>query len=146
MHKITEARLKWMAPNEALCWLVWSPWSSWNFWRLQRSTSRDSHCEVSGWFVLLVKEEMMLQGVTDRLTEIVQCYGKEMNVEKANGMTIWRQPSAAQIMTGQNNREMWSFFSNIWVNARCRREIMSRFAVANAAFDKRRILSADNCI
>lgn len=30
----------------------------------------------------------MLQGVTDRLTEIVKCYGMEMNVEKAKGMTI----------------------------------------------------------
>jgi len=55
---------------------------------------------------------MVLQGMTDRLTEIGQCYGIEMNVEnveKGKVMAISRQASATQIMTGQNNRE-WGVF------------------------------------
>jgi hypothetical protein len=32
--------------------------------------------------VLLAKEEMMLQDITDKLTKIGRCYGMEMNVEK----------------------------------------------------------------
>jgi hypothetical protein len=32
--------------------------------------------------VLLAKEETVLQGMLDRLTEIGRCYGVEMNVEK----------------------------------------------------------------
>jgi hypothetical protein len=32
--------------------------------------------------VLLVKEETVLQGMTDRLIEIGRCYGMEINVEK----------------------------------------------------------------
>jgi hypothetical protein len=31
--------------------------------------------------VQLAKEEMMLQGMTDRLIEIGRCYGMEMNME-----------------------------------------------------------------
>jgi hypothetical protein len=38
----------------------------------------------------------------------------EMNVGKTKVMTISRQPSTPQIMTGQNNRGMWNI-SNIWV-------------------------------
>jgi hypothetical protein len=33
-------------------------------------------------FVLLVKEETVLQGMDDRLIEIERCYGMEMNVKK----------------------------------------------------------------
>ena len=32
--------------------------------------------------VLLAKEEMVLQGTTDKLTAIEKCYGMEMNVEE----------------------------------------------------------------
>jgi len=32
--------------------------------------------------VLMAKEEMVLQGTIDKLTEIGRCYGMEMNVEK----------------------------------------------------------------
>jgi hypothetical protein len=31
--------------------------------------------------VLLYKEEMILQGMTKRLTEVGKCYGMEMNAE-----------------------------------------------------------------
>jgi hypothetical protein len=33
-------------------------------------------------FVLIVKEETVLQGMIDKLIVIVRCYGMEMNVEK----------------------------------------------------------------
>jgi hypothetical protein len=32
--------------------------------------------------VLLAEEETVLQGMADRLIEIIRCYGMEMNVEK----------------------------------------------------------------
>jgi hypothetical protein len=41
--------------------------------------------------VLLATEEMVLQGMIDRLTEIGRCYGMEMNVEEeALDRTLWR--------------------------------------------------------
>jgi hypothetical protein len=42
--------------------------------------------------VLLAKEEMVLQGMTDRLIEIGRRCGMEMNVEKTEVMRISRQP------------------------------------------------------
>jgi hypothetical protein len=38
--------------------------------------------------VLLAKEEMVLQGLTDRVTEIGSCHGMEMNVEKTEVMRM----------------------------------------------------------
>jgi hypothetical protein len=38
--------------------------------------------------LLLVKEEAVLQGMTERLTETGRCNGMEMNVEKTMGMRI----------------------------------------------------------
>jgi len=38
--------------------------------------------------VLLAKEETVLQGMIDRLTEIGRCYGMEMNMEKTKVMRI----------------------------------------------------------
>jgi hypothetical protein len=38
----------------------------------------------------------VFQDVVDRLTEIGQCYGMEMHVDKAKAMKISRQPSPAQ--------------------------------------------------
>jgi hypothetical protein len=43
--------------------------------------------------VLLAKEEVVLQGMIDRLTEIGRWYGMEMNVEETKAMRISRQPS-----------------------------------------------------
>jgi hypothetical protein len=37
---------------------------------------------------LLAKEETVLQGMIERLTEIGRCYGMEMNVEKTKVMGI----------------------------------------------------------
>ena len=42
---------------------------------------------------LMTKEEMVLQGMIDKLIEIGSCYGMEMNVEKTKVMRISRQPS-----------------------------------------------------
>jgi len=36
--------------------------------------------------VLLYKEEMILKGMTNRLTEVRRCYGMEMNAEKTKLM------------------------------------------------------------
>jgi hypothetical protein len=38
--------------------------------------------------VLLAKEEMVLQGMVDKLIEIGRCYGMEMNVKKTKVMGI----------------------------------------------------------
>jgi hypothetical protein len=55
--------------------------------------------------VLLAKVETVLQGMTDRLTEIGRCYGMEMNVEKTKVMRISRQPSPIKIMIDQKQLE-----------------------------------------
>jgi hypothetical protein len=44
-------------------------------------------------FVLMAKEETVLQGMIDRIIEIGRCYGMEMNVEKTKVMRISRQPT-----------------------------------------------------
>jgi hypothetical protein len=49
-------------------------------------------------FVLLAKEETVLQGMIDGVTEISICYGTEMKVIKGKIMRISRQPSTIQIM------------------------------------------------
>ena len=40
--------------------------------------------------VLLAKEEAVLQGMNERLTEIGSCYGMEMNVEKNKVLRVSR--------------------------------------------------------
>ena len=50
---------------------------------------------------LIAKEETVLQGMIDKLTEIVRYYGMEMNVEKTKVMRISRQPSSVTIMIDQ---------------------------------------------
>ena len=64
--------------------------------------------------VLMAKEETVLQGMIDKLTEIGRCYGMVMNVEKTKVMRISRQPSPVTIMIEQNNWKMWNVL-NIWV-------------------------------
>jgi len=62
----------------------------------------------------------------------------EMNVEKAMVIRISRQPFPAQIMINKKqlkNVEYITWFGSIKTNeARCTREIKSRFAKAEAAF------------
>jgi len=43
--------------------------------------------------VLLAKEEVVLQGMIERLMETGRCYGIEMNVEKTTVMRISKQLS-----------------------------------------------------
>ena len=52
-------------------------------------------------FVLMAKEETVLQDMSDRLIEIGRYYGMEMNVEKTKVMRISRQPSPVTIMINQ---------------------------------------------
>ena len=65
-------------------------------------------------FVLIANEETVLQGMTDKLTEIGRCCGMEMNVEKTKVMGISRQPSAVTVMIDQIIWRMWNVL-NIWV-------------------------------
>ena len=46
----------------------------------------------------MAKEETVLQGMIDKLIEIGNCYGMEMNVEKTKVMKISRQPSPVTII------------------------------------------------
>ena len=55
--------------------------------------------------VLMAKEETVLQGMTDKLTEIGRCYGMEMNVGKTKVMRISRQPSPVTIKIDQKQLE-----------------------------------------
>jgi hypothetical protein len=49
-------------------------------WRLQNRTS-NSHCEIGNDLLILAEEEMVLQGVTDKLNEFGRSYRLVMNVE-----------------------------------------------------------------
>ena len=53
--------------------------------------------------VLMAKEETVLQGMIDKLTETRRYYGMEMNVKKTNLLRISLQPSPVTIMVDQNN-------------------------------------------
>jgi hypothetical protein len=64
--------------------------------------------------VLLAKEEMVLQDMIDKLTEIGRCYGMEMNVEKTNLMRLSRQPFPVKLMIDQKQMENVEFF-NLYV-------------------------------
>jgi hypothetical protein len=48
--------------------------------------------------VLLAREEKVLQGMIDRLSETERRYGMEMNVEKTKVMRVSRQPSPIKHM------------------------------------------------
>jgi hypothetical protein len=91
--------------------------------------------------VLLAREEKVLQGMFDRLVEIGRHYGMEINVEKTKVMRISRQPSPMKIMIDQKQLENVEYFNHlgsmITNDARCTREIKSRIAMAQAAFNKK---------
>ena len=65
-------------------------------------------------FVLLAKEEKVLQDMIDKLIEIGRCYGMEMNVDKTEVMRISRQPFPVKIIIEQNNWRVWNLL-NIWI-------------------------------
>ena len=60
--------------------------------------------------VLMAKEETVLQGMINKLTEIGRCYGFKMNVEKTKVMRISRQPSPVTIMIDQKQLENMECF------------------------------------
>jgi hypothetical protein len=59
--------------------------------------------------VLMAREETVLQGMTDKLTDIGRCYGMEMNVGKSKAIRISRQPSPVTITIDQNQLENVKF-------------------------------------
>ena len=61
--------------------------------------------KYADYLVLMAKEEMVLQGMIDKLIEIGRCYGMEMNVEKTKIMRISRKPSPVTIMIDQKQLE-----------------------------------------
>jgi hypothetical protein len=91
--------------------------------------------------VLLAREEKVVEGMVDRLSEIGRRCGMELNVEKTKVMRISRQPSPVQIMIDQKqleNVEYLNCFGSVITNdARCTREIKYSIAMAKAAFNKK---------
>ena len=70
--------------------------------------------KYADYFVLLAKEEKVLQDMIDKLIEIGRCYGMEMNVDKTEVMRISRQPFPVKIIIEQNNWRVWNLL-NIWI-------------------------------
>jgi len=80
----------------------------------------------------------------DKLTEIGECYGMEMNVEKTKVLRISRQPYPVKIMIDQKqleNVESFKYLVSILTNdGRCTCEIKCRIAIAKATFNKKKAL------
>jgi len=72
-------------------------------------------------------DDLALQGMIERLTEIGQCYVMERYVETTKVMRISREPSPIQIMTDQKQLKNVEYFnylgSMITNNASCTKEI-----------------------
>jgi hypothetical protein len=89
---------------------------------------------------LLATEDVVLQGMIGRLTEIGRCYGMEMNEEQNKVVRISRQPSPIQIMIEQKQQENVECFryldSMLTDDTICTPEIKSRIVVAKPAFKK----------
>ena len=92
--------------------------------------------------VLMAREEMVLQGMIDKLTETGRYYGMEINVEKTKVMRISRQPSQVTITIDQKQLENVKCFkylgSMLTDDGRCTCEIKSRIGMAKAAFNKKK--------
>ena len=66
--------------------------------------------------VLLAREEIVLQGITDRLIGIGKCYLMEMNIGETKVMRISRKPSPIHIMIDQKplqNVEYFNYFGSM---------------------------------
>jgi len=63
--------------------------------------------------VLLAKEAAVIQGMSDRMTEIEICYGIEMNVGKTKVIRISRQPSTLEITIDQKQPENEEYFNYV---------------------------------
>jgi hypothetical protein len=100
-------------------------------------------------FVLLAKEETVLQGIIDRLTEIRRCSGMDMNVDKTKVMRISSEPFPLQITIDQKllqNVELFKYLGSVITNnVRCTCEIISRTATIKDTFNgRRRFFSSAN--
>jgi hypothetical protein len=95
-------------------------------------------------FVLLAKEETILQSMIDKLIEVGREYGMEINVEETKTIRISRQPNPLQIKIdkkpGENVEEFNYLGSMITNDARCTWVIKVRIAMAKAAFNKKKTL------
>jgi hypothetical protein len=93
---------------------------------------------------LLANEEIILQGMTDRLTEIGRRYGMEMNVERTKVVRISSQPSPINVRIDQKQLEKEEYFkylgSMVTNDTRYTGEIKSRIAAAKAALTKKKAL------
>ena len=98
--------------------------------------------------MLLVKEETVLQGMTDRLTETISCYEMEMNMAKTKVMRISRELTPLHNMTDQKqleNVEYFTYLCGVITNdTTCTREIKSKIDMAKAAFNKKQTLFTSN--
>jgi hypothetical protein len=61
--------------------------------------------------VLLAKEDMVVQDMTDRLIEIGRCYAMEMNVVKPKVTRISREQCPLHIMIDQKQLQNVEYFS-----------------------------------
>jgi Reverse transcriptase (RNA-dependent DNA polymerase). len=93
--------------------------------------------------MLLAKEETVLQGMINRLIEILKCYGMGINVEKTKVKRNSREPSPVQIMVDQKQLDSVDYFSYldsmITNNERCKHEVQSRIATSKATFNKKKV-------
>jgi hypothetical protein len=98
--------------------------------------------------VLLVKEETILQSMIDKLIEVGRGCDMEISVEQTKTMRISRQPTPLHMKIDKKpveNVEEFNYLGSMITNdARCTREIKARFAMAKAAFNRRRLSSPAN--
>jgi hypothetical protein len=94
--------------------------------------------------VLLAKEEMLLQGIINKLVDIERCCGMEISVEKTRVMRISRKPFPAKLLIDQKqleNVESFKYLGSMLTNdGRCSCEIKSRISMAKNSFNKKRAL------
>jgi len=94
--------------------------------------------------VLLAKDEKVLQDMIDKLTEIGECYGMEMNVEKTKSNENFKTtiPSKNYDRPKQlENVESFKHLGSILTNdGRCTCEIKGRIAMAKATFNMKMAL------
>jgi hypothetical protein len=57
------------------------------------------------------REDLVLQGMTDGLTETERCCGMEINAEKTEVMRISREPSPLQIIINQKQLDNVAYFN-----------------------------------
>jgi hypothetical protein len=82
--------------------------------RIGGKVIRTEKYEYADDFVLLAKEEALIHGMVEKLTDIGRCYGLEINVGKTKVIRMSRQSSPIQIMIYENSQRMWNISAN-WV-------------------------------